>query len=731
MTLTRASIVVNTLNRLPTLPTTLRSLEALRWPEVEVIVVNGPSDDGTDVHLELFWKDKVRVVTCPVANLSVSRNLGIEASSGEVVVFVDDDGVPEPDWLLRLLEPYANPRVGAVGGWVRDKSGVSYQAKHIRSFRNGKSDTLLADPVSPTEDSLVGLIGVNSSIRRSVAVEIGGFDERYAYFLDETDLVFRVQEAGYEVVNVPAAEVHHKYAASHIRPVDRSKVTISPTSHSIAYFTMRHGPTYAAPIEEKFGALADARRSLERDIDWKLGVGQVDEVTAARLRNEVAAGVSAGIAAFFDGPLLASLSAPKSAFKPLPRRTIAPLRLAMVCEQYFPRQVGGVAVILGELAKELAHQGHEISIFTRAKQGVGHSVDYEDGVWVHRLPNNAPAAEPPPGFPDLPHWQGLFAKQVLAELDRVNEHRQFMAVIGSIWDLDLAGAIASGRYNVGLYLVTSYMLALESKPEWTRDEQFFRDHFMKMVDGEKWALGSVDRVFASTKAILADTINHYGVLDKSSERVTLIPFGLPDYARAETQKTNDDVVITFVGRLERRKGIDLLLEALPKLLRGNERVKVRIVGEDYKDSSTGRTNAESFAAANVGASWLDRVKFLGYVDDEGLREEFESCDIFVAPSRYESFGLIYVEAMRAGKPSIGVRAGGVSEVIEDGVTGLLVDPDSVSLGRALAELVADPARRATMGQAGRRRYETHFSMSAFAERFSKDVVAWLGVEGLR
>jgi glycosyltransferase involved in cell wall biosynthesis len=122
------------------------------------------------------------------------------------------------------------------------------------------------------------------------------------------------------------------------------------------------------------------------------------------------------------------------------------------------------------------------------------------------------------------------------------------------------------------------------------------------------------------------------------------------------------------------------------------------------------------------------VTFVGYVDDEGLRQEFERCDIFVAPSRYESFGLIYLEAMRASKPCVAIRVGGVPEVVDHGITGVLVDADANMLGTAIAELVDDEERRKTMGRAGRRRFETHFSMAAFASDFSREIADWIGID---
>ena len=108
-----------------------------------------------------------------------------------------------------------------------------------------------------------------------------------------------------------------------------------------------------------------------------------------------------------------------------------------------------------------------------------------------------------------------------------------------------------------------------------------------------------------------------------------------------------------------------------------------------------------------------RIAFHGEVDEARLRGFYQACDVVVAPSRFESFGLVAVEAMMAGKPVVGSRTGGMIEVIEDGVTGLLAAPGDVrSLEHCLERLVLDVDLRRRLGAAGRRRYETLFRPDA-------------------
>jgi glycosyltransferase involved in cell wall biosynthesis len=114
------------------------------------------------------------------------------------------------------------------------------------------------------------------------------------------------------------------------------------------------------------------------------------------------------------------------------------------------------------------------------------------------------------------------------------------------------------------------------------------------------------------------------------------------------------------------------------------------------------------------------VEFLGAVTDERLAELYSRCDLFVAPSLYESFGLIYLEAMNYAKPVIGCRAGGIPEVVEHATTGLLVEPEApTALAEAIEQMLGSPARLRDMGLAGRARLLERFTHRQMAERFAE------------
>jgi glycogen synthase len=160
----------------------------------------------------------------------------------------------------------------------------------------------------------------------------------------------------------------------------------------------------------------------------------------------------------------------------------------------------------------------------------------------------------------------------------------------------------------------------------------------------------------------------------------------------------------------------VLLQVIPELCVKHPRARFILVGED-RQRADGTSLGATFRALHARSSFYDRVIFPGAVSDKKLEESLAQCDIFVSPSRYESFGLVFLEAMMFGKPAVGCRIGGMQEVIADGATGLLAEPgDAKSLQAALDTLIADRAKREAFGQAGRARYLEHYTREIFTDR---------------
>ncbi|MCG7362960.1 glycosyltransferase [Roseomonas sp. ACRSG] len=162
--------------------------------------------------------------------------------------------------------------------------------------------------------------------------------------------------------------------------------------------------------------------------------------------------------------------------------------------------------------------------------------------------------------------------------------------------------------------------------------------------------------------------------------------------------------LVALGRLHRNKGFDTLLRALA-LLPGAE---LAIGGEGPERAALEKLAAELGVAT--------RVRFLGWRQDAGAL--LAGCDVFVCSSRHEPLGNVVLEAWSASKPVVAVAAQGPAELIEDGRTGLLVPQESPeALAQAVGSLLADPARAADLGAAGRAAWEAEFAEAPVLARW--------------
>lgn len=178
------------------------------------------------------------------------------------------------------------------------------------------------------------------------------------------------------------------------------------------------------------------------------------------------------------------------------------------------------------------------------------------------------------------------------------------------------------------------------------------------------------------------------------------------------ERCGADFALT-VGRLapgDRYKGHDPLLEALAMLRRRGGGARLVVVGE-----GDDRRRLEARAAA-LGLA--DDVVFTGFVSEATRDALYEKAALFAMPSGGEGFGLVYLEAMRAGKPCLALRDSAAEEIVDDGETGALVAAgDVAALADALARLLGDRALAQRLGAAGRARFESEFGWRRFRDRF--------------
>jgi phosphatidylinositol alpha-1,6-mannosyltransferase len=190
-----------------------------------------------------------------------------------------------------------------------------------------------------------------------------------------------------------------------------------------------------------------------------------------------------------------------------------------------------------------------------------------------------------------------------------------------------------------------------------------------------------------------------------------VPEDVDAFARLGIPRGPRDVLI--VGRLlkeEGLKGHDHLIEALPHVLEQVPDARLIIVGSG--------DNIDYYRQLAASRGVGDHVIFTGFIEDDLVADIFRRCAVYAMPSRQEGFGLVYLEAMRAGVPCIASNCDGAQEIVIHGETGLLVDPDDgAALSGALIQLLRDEQLREKLGTEGRNRFLRQFTEGAFQERF--------------
>lgn len=717
------SVVINTLNRADLLDDAITGVMQLDYPNFELVVVNGPSIDRSEAVLAR-WAGRIKHLHCDLPNLAVSRNVGIAGAAGEIVAFLDDDAVPHPHWLRYLARNFADPALGGVGGFTVDNTGLRWQVRKTVCDRFGNAhfppdtfdERVLNWPGTPLYPSL---LGTNSSFRMAALREIGGFDHTFAYLLDETDVCLRLVDAGWNVVYEPAALIFHQFAASHIRSSTRKAKTLYPSVVSKTYFINHHGR--GEGYGKVAGALQDYRDELLRANAWLEENDEISPHHRQALDSDVEAGTEVGMMAS-SAALIERKTRGDLEPEPAPEPFLAPghprpLRVALVSQGLPPDNEAGIARWTMLLAEGLRDQGLAVHIITRAR-GLA-SRRFVGGIWYHAITAAVESADalaanyrvPRAGVAD---WMAGVMREIA-----------FLKTFGldlvsfPIWDLEALPVLDDPDLTAVMSLHTSYKLARPFKPEWTSRVIYGRGFVDPMIAAETAALARAPHILANSQAVIDQIEREYAVT--LGDRAQIVPHGTPDILAAPgrtlaeklaRQRKGEPLSVLFAGRFEPRKGYDLALKVAAQF-RGDPRIRFDFVGG---------TPDSAFLEQARGEFGLDPardlgVQFHGEVDRAALEARYYAADVVLMPSRFESFGLVAIEAMSAATPVFALGEGGLVEVVEDGISGVLFASEADFVAGSVQRLGALITDRASLGKLA------EGSHAAFTRRFSDTVMA--------
>ena len=241
-----------------------------------------------------------------------------------------------------------------------------------------------------------------------------------------------------------------------------------------------------------------------------------------------------------------------------------------------------------------------------------------------------------------------------------------------------------------------------------------------------WEIQNVslaDRVFATSRYSQRMIEQNYRI---AGDKIQILPelIHIPAWntllSNAVLRKDKKGIIILTVCRMYPRKNLGLLLHAWKNVIRKEPSSQLRIVGSGQEYSR--------WSGLARRLSLGDSVFFLGDRTREQLAEEYKNCDLFCLPSRQEGFGIVFLEAMVAGKPIIATTAGAIPEVVHPNEHGILINPDSESeLTWALIQMIRSQSLRQQLGSRGRE-WVKQFDSLEIAQKFIAQVLQEKGIK---
>ncbi|WP_265523657.1 glycogen synthase [Oerskovia flava] len=391
------------------------------------------------------------------------------------------------------------------------------------------------------------------------------------------------------------------------------------------------------------------------------------------------------------------------------------MRVDLLTREYPPHVYGGAGVHVAELSAVLRpHVDVRVRCFDGPRS--------EEGVTGYSVPAVLAGANAALGTFGV----DLEMSGDVAGADLVHSHT---------WYANLAGHLAGLLHGVP-HVLSAH--SLEPLRPW-KAEQLAGGYALSSW-AERTAYEGAAAIIAVSAGMRADILRVYPQLDPDKVHVVHNGIDLDGWRRPEgtAQEAAADRVardlgidpdrpaVVFVGRITRQKGLPYLLRAAAALPDDVQLVLCAGAPDTPEIAAEVSGAVAELQKTRAGVVWIEQM-----LPRAELVAVLAACTVFVCPSIYEPLGIVNLEAMAVGLPVVGSATGGIPEVVDDGVTGVLVpleqaddgtgtplDPDRFvrDLTQALRSMVEDPARAAEMGVAARRRVEDHFAWHAIAER---------------
>lgn len=672
----KVSIIIPTKDKVEVLRACLESIfSKTSYPNYEIILVDtGSSDPATHAYYESLADEPRLTLLHDTAPFNFHRvcNLGARHARGEVFVFLNNDTEAlTPAWLEELVSWAERPEVGVVGakllrpdGTIQHAGIIIGLAGHGSHLFDGAREPLYG-PFGSTEwyRNLQAVTGACMALRRDVFEQLGGFDEVYQVGYGDIDLCLRAVDAGYRVIYNPFARLLHHEGAT--RGLSLPPADVLRASVSM-YPRIQAGDPYFSPHlspMQRVPTLALPHEPTSTELIFQI-MQSFDLISS----DDMDAG----------DPARWQVTVPQKAPAPPQGKQ----RILMITHEL---SRSGAPFIIWKLACFLARQGHPVTVLS-PYEGPLPQDHLEPGMQVHVLPSLMKDARVA-----LPYMQG----QDLVVANTILTFRTIHA------------AIASGI--PALFYI---------------HESHFGQHQCRTFPGVAAAVRGADRLIYSSYAT-ASLYDGFTDPQRLSILYTGLEFTPPDPATFTPpfQKEEGKLYLLNVASVETRKGQDVLLRAI-EALPGEVAAQV----ECFMAGRILYKLEKSFCERVVKkARQMGNVHVLGEVPAAQVKQYLTAVDAFVLPSRDESLPVSLIEAMALGKPNIVTDVGGVKEMVEDGISAMIIpSEDHQALSNCIKRLYQDKEYRYNLGMQAQRTYQEKMTLAKFQEQFYTLVLQVLG-----
>ena len=377
------------------------------------------------------------------------------------------------------------------------------------------------------------------------------------------------------------------------------------------------------------------------------------------------------------------------------------MKILMLTWEYPPRVVGGIARVVYDLSHRLIKDGHEVTVVTYRE---GETPYFEDdkGVKVYRVDNYMIN---PNNFID---WIMQLNFNMVTKVNQlIAEEGAFDVIHAHDWLVANAAKTIKNSYNIPI-------VATIHATEAGRNSGI-HDETQRYINDTEWML-----TYEATEVIVNSNFmkgHIQGLFGLPFDKINVIPNGINltnfngverDYEFRRQYALDNEKIILYMGRLVYEKGIQNLIAAMPKILENYNDAKLIIAGKGGMLDEL-KAQVESMGIAN-------KVYFTGYLDAKQVQKMYKCADVAVFPSTYEPFGIVALEAMLAGVPTVVSDVGGLNEIVEHGVTGMKsYAGNSNSIADSILALLYDHALATTVSKNAKAKVKELYSWNKIAQ----------------